>query len=313
VGLRQSQADDADMKSEGIGMPDTPQANGEPPLGPASRGPAPGGRVGKDLLPRVISGVVMAAVALGLTFAGFLPFAGMILAISAIVAWEWGRVVRGVDIDATTMAHIAAVIVAIALVTMGLVGLAMLALLIGAILVGLLATGRHPWTSAGGVAFAGLPGVALIWLREDPNFGLLAVLFVMAIVVVTDTAAYFSGRLIGGPRLWPSVSPNKTWAGLLGAVSASAVAGALYSGPVPGSSAPKLALLGAALAVIAQGGDLAESALKRRFGAKDASNIIPGHGGFMDRIDGLVTAAVAAAIFAAFLNVQDPARALLQW
>lgn len=289
-------------------MADAPQANGEPP-----KGHAPGGRVGKDLLPRVISGVVMAVAAIGLTSAGFLPFAGMILAISVIVAWEWGRVVRGSGIDPTLLAHVAAVVVAIVLVTMGLVGLSVLALLIGAILVGLLATGHHPWTSAAGVAFAGLPGVALIWLRDDPNFGLLAVLFVMAIVVVTDTAAYFSGRLIGGPRLWPSVSPNKTWAGLIGAVTASAIAGALYANLVAGSSPAKLALLGAVLAVVAQGGDLAESALKRRFGAKDASNIIPGHGGFMDRIDGLVTAAVAAALFAAFLNVQEPARALLQW
>jgi phosphatidate cytidylyltransferase len=306
------------MTREGLGMADAPRATGEPPIGSQSNGPAPngpakGGRVGKDLLPRVISGVVMAAVTLGLTFAGFLPFAGLILVIAVIVAWEWGSVVRGVGIDITTIAHVAAVVVAVALVTMGLVALALLALLIGAILVGLLATGRHPWTSATGVAFAGLPAIALIWLRDDPNFGLLAVLFVMIVVVVTDTAAYFSGRLIGGPKLWPRVSPNKTWAGLIGAVTASALAGALYASLVAGSHAAKLALLGAGLAIVAQGGDLAESALKRRFGAKDASNIIPGHGGFMDRIDGLVTAAVAAALFAAFINIQEPARALLQW
>ncbi len=289
-------------------MADAPQGNGEPP-----KGPAPGGRVGKDLIPRVISGVVMAAVALGLTYAGFLPFAAMILVVSVIVAWEWGRIVRGVDVDVVTIAHIAAAVVAISLVAMGLVGLALLALLIGAFLVGLLATGRHPWMSAGGVAFAGLPGVALVWLRDDVAYGLLAVVFIMAIVVVTDTAAYFSGRLIGGPRLWPSVSPNKTWAGLMGAVSASAVAGAAFASLVPGASGLKLAILAAVLAVVAQAGDLAESALKRRFGAKDASNIIPGHGGFMDRIDGLVTAAIAAAVFGAVLNVQEPARAMLQW
>lgn len=290
-------------------MANEPNASG----GGTPAGPAQGGRVGKDLLPRVISGVVMAAVALGLTYAGFYPFAGMILVISVVVSWEWGRVVRGVGVDATLLAHVVAVVAAVALVTMQLVGLGVLALLIGAILVGLLASGRHPLTSAAGVAFAGLPAVALIWLRDDPRFGLSAVLFVMVIVVVTDTAAYFSGRLIGGPKLWPRVSPNKTWAGLLGAVLASAVAGAIFAPAVPGAHAAKLALLGAVLAVIAQGGDLAESALKRRFGAKDASNIIPGHGGFMDRIDGLVTASVAAALFGAFLNVQEPARALLQW
>lgn len=289
-------------------MADPPKSDSLPP-----QGPAPRGRVGKDLLPRLISGVVMAGVALGLTWAGFLPFAAMILLVSCIVAWEWGRVVRGVEFDATMAAHVAAVVAAVALVTMDLVGLALLALLIGAILVALLAMGHHAAVSALGVAFAGLPAVALIWLRADPNFGLLAVLYVMVIVVVTDTAAYFSGRLIGGPRLWPRISPNKTWAGLAGAVIASAVAGFLYAQAVTGAHPERLALLGGIVAVVAQAGDLAESALKRRFGAKDASNIIPGHGGVMDRIDGLVTASVFAAIFAAIINVMEPARALLQW
>ncbi len=294
-------------------MADAPNSGDATPIGAASTGPARGGKIGKDLMPRVISAVIMAAVALAITFAGVLPFAGMITAIALVVAWEWGRIVRGRDMDAILVAHVVAGLVAGALVTMELVGLALLAVLIGAILVGLMAMGRHPWMSAAGVAFTGLPVVALIWLRGDMYFGLLGVLFVMAIVVVTDVAAYFSGRLIGGARLWPSVSPNKTWAGLIGAVAASGVAGALYASLVAGANPAKLAALGAALALVAQAGDLAESALKRRFGAKDASNIIPGHGGFMDRIDGLVTAAVAAALFGAFLNVQEPARAMLQW
>jgi len=114
-----------------------------------------------------------------------------------------------------------------------------------------------------------------------------------------------------GPLLWPQVSPKKTWSGLVGAVGASAVIGALFSLAVSGGSAPRLAAIGAALALIAQAGDLAESALKRRFGAKDAGSILPGHGGVMDRVDGLIAAASAAALAAAAIDMLSPARALL--
>jgi phosphatidate cytidylyltransferase len=270
------------------------------------------GRVGKDLGPRVASALVLGALALGLLWAGAVPFALLVGAVGIVLSWEWGRVVRGGGADAVMFGHIAAVVIADVLAALGLTGIALLALAIGVILVLLLAQGRHPGLSALGVLYAGLPSVALLWLRESEPFGFLAVLFVMLTVVVTDVAAYFSGRLIGGPRLWPAVSPNKTWAGLGGAVAASALFGAIYAQFVPARAVP-LAALAVLLAVIAQAGDLAESALKRRFGAKDASALIPGHGGFMDRVDGLVTASVAAALIAAAVAVQSPARALLQW
>ena len=131
------------------------------------------------------------------------------------------------------------------------------------------------------------------------------------IVATADTAAFLCGRLLRGPLLWPQVSPKKTWSGLAGAVAASAVMGALFSLAVSGASAPRLAAIGAALAVVAQAGDLAESALKRRFGAKDAGSILPGHGGAMDRVDGLIAAASAAALAAAAIDMLSPARALL--
>jgi phosphatidate cytidylyltransferase len=270
-------------------------------------------RIGNDLWPRVLSGVVMVAVTAGLTVAGLWPFAGLLLAVSGFVAWEWGRIVRGVQSDVVMVVHLGVVTVAVALVAMQLPGLALLALLIGAILVTLLCIGRSPGLSALGVGFAGLPAVALIWLRADEPYGLWAVLFVMAMVVVTDTAAYFSGRLIGGPKLWPRVSPSKTWAGLGGAVVGSALAAAAFASLVPKANPLHLALLGAVIAVVAQAGDFAESALKRKFGTKDASQIIPGHGGFMDRVDGLVTAAIFAALFAAVVNIHAPAQALLTW
>jgi phosphatidate cytidylyltransferase len=120
-----------------------------------------------------------------------------------------------------------------------------------------------------------------------------------------------AGRGLAGPKLWPSVSPNKTWAGLFGGVLAGGITGALMALAVPGSSALRLGATAAVLAFLAQMGDLMESAMKRRFGAKDTSALIPGHGGIMDRLDGLVIAATAAGLTGFFVDVHSPARALL--
>jgi phosphatidate cytidylyltransferase len=271
-------------------------------------------RVGSDLWPRVVSGVVLASVAIALTVAGPMPFAVLVLTVALIVSWEWGRVVRGTDMDMVLAAQLGGVAAGIMLAAIDLPALGVLALAIGTILVALLAIGRNSGYSALGVAFAGLPGIAMLWLRGDQGYGLWAVLYIMLIVVVTDVAAYFSGRLVGGPKLWPQVSPNKTWAGLIGAVIASAVVGWIYATYCPVPAAPeKLSLGGALLAVVAQAGDFAESALKRRFGTKDASQLIPGHGGFMDRVDGLTTAAIAAGLYAVINGPTAPALAILTW
>jgi phosphatidate cytidylyltransferase len=139
----------------------------------------------------------------------------------------------------------------------------------------------------------------------------VAVVFLIVIIIAADTAAFVSGRLLGGPKLWPRVSPNKTWAGLIGAVVASAVVGACFWFFVKGASPLWLAGMAAVLGFVSQIGDLVESALKRRFGVKDTSHLIPGHGGIMDRVDGLVAAASAAGLIGMAINVHLPARALL--
>ena len=149
-----------------------------------------------------------------------------------------------------------------------------------------------PWTLAG-IFYIGLPVVALIWLREQDQ-GRVTAFWLLLVVWATDSAAYAAGRLIGGWRLMPSVSPNKTWAGLIGGMVAAAAVGAIL-GAVLELNAGLLAVAGLALALVAQAGDLMESAIKRRFGAKDSGKLIPGHGGLLDRIDGLMTAAPAAA------------------
>ncbi len=148
-----------------------------------------------------------------------------------------------------------------------------------------------------GVLYLGLNLMALIWLRSQPEIGRDLTFFLLLSVWAVDTGAYFAGRLIGGPKLAPRFSPSKTWAGLFGGMAAAAAIGLLWAF-IAGARQPQLALLlGPVIAVIAQTGDIMESALKRRAGAKDSGNLIPGHGGILDRIDGLLLAAPFFALY----------------
>jgi phosphatidate cytidylyltransferase len=164
------------------------------------------------------------------------------------------------------------------------------------------------------VPYAGAMALAPIVLRSDAEFGFLAMIFVFAVVWVTDIAAYFVGRAVGGPKLAPRLSPNKTWSGSIGGVAGAVLAAVLvvHFGGVGGM--PAAIVVAIALSSVAQIGDLAESAIKRRFGVKDASSLIPGHGGLMDRLDGFVAAAVLACLVGlAHGGMDAPARGLLIW
>jgi phosphatidate cytidylyltransferase len=260
---------------------------------------------------RLASGTVLAAIAFGLAYAGPLPFAVLVLVCAIVISWEWGRVVRGAAFDLGFFVHAAAVTAAIALAGCGYAALAVAVLATAAITLVPLYFGRGARLSALGVFYVGLPAVALLWLRSDEPYGFIAVLLVFAIVWTSDTAAFAAGRAIGGPRLWPKVSPKKTWAGLIGALLGGGLAAAALALLVDDLSPLRLLLVGVALGFVAQAGDLAESALKRLFGLKDASDLIPGHGGFMDRMDGLIAAAVVAALYALAVDPHAPARALL--
>jgi phosphatidate cytidylyltransferase len=265
-----------------------------------------------NLKQRIISGAILAAIAFGLAYAGPKPFALLILVIALFVSWEWGRMVRGVATDLAFFVHALAVSTAICLAVFGYAALGAAALVTGAIILVPLVFGRGARLSALGIFYVGLPAVSLLWLRGDEPYGFAAVLLVFAIVWCSDIGAYAAGRLIGGPRLWPRVSPNKTWSGLLGGLAAGSGAAALVAPLLVTEASPlRLALTGLGLSLVAQGGDLAESALKRLFGRKDASDLIPGHGGFMDRMDSIVAVAVAAGLFALILDPRAPARALL--
>jgi phosphatidate cytidylyltransferase len=263
-----------------------------------------------DARRRLVPGVVLAAVTGILTWAGLIPFAALMLVIGLLMCWEWARVVRNGELDITLLVHATSTALAVGLAAAGLAALGLAAVVGGAMIALAIEIGRKPLVSAAGVLYTGVPAVSLLWFRSDEPWGAWAVLFLFTVVAATDTLAYAFGRVIGGPKLWPRVSPNKTWSGFLGGISAAAVVGSLFHLP-SGSSPLALALVGLLLGVVAQAGDLAESALKRSFGVKDASGLIPGHGGFMDRADGIVAAAVAAAVYAMLAGPGAPAAALL--
>jgi phosphatidate cytidylyltransferase len=267
----------------------------------------------QELQQRVVSGLAVAALALAMLLWGPMPFAILLGLVAAAMSWEWNRIVRGTGEDVIAAVHIATALGVAGLAAFGMAGLGLAAVAVGGVTVAALAVGSgHIALSCAGVFYTGLPVIALVWLRgSDGSLGLLAVLFILLAVAATDTAAYFTGRALGGPKLWPSVSPNKTWSGLVGGVTAAALTGAVFPWISGSGWWVWLAGLGLVLGCVAQAGDLAESALKRHFDVKDASDLIPGHGGFMDRMDGIVTASVAAALIAAASEAYAPARALL--
>jgi phosphatidate cytidylyltransferase len=159
---------------------------------------------------------------------------------------------------------------------------------------------RSVWIGAG-IFYAGLSGIALAGLRDGTAAGLIAMLFIFAIVWATDVAAYFTGRHFGGPKLAPRISPSKTWSGAIGGTIAGIVAGTAVSFLADAGSSFWIPLVALVLSIVSQIGDLFESWVKRRFGAKDSSHLIPGHGGVMDRVDGLVFAAFAAYLIVALV------------
>ncbi|MCP8938214.1 phosphatidate cytidylyltransferase [Alsobacter sp. SYSU M60028] len=248
-----------------------------------------------EIRARVVSGIVLAAVALTAAWAGGLLF-GVFWTVAAIVVLREFLMLVGVGAGRLRLVWgVGAVaIAAAAAFAEGAPQTSALAWLIavaGAVLALLLAPGGLRLWSALGVLYASVIAIVPIALRGDPAHGLVAILWLFGVVWLTDIGAYFAGRAIGGPKLWPAVSPKKTWSGFIGGVLAgtlTAVAAVTLAGQALGTtwfSGPGLVALTLAAACVSQGGDLLESALKRKFHVKDSSHLIPGHGGFMDRLD----------------------------
>jgi phosphatidate cytidylyltransferase len=257
---------------------------------------------GRPLATRVLSGLVLAAAALGCAWLGGWAWALLVGLVSAVLAWEWLGICSAGRSAAPGLAGVLAIVappvaVLLTVAAGAWVGLVVLLAAAAAVLGVCAMAGRQgaPWFGLG-VVYVGLPCVAIVWLRERPEAGLETVAWVLALVWVTDVAAYAAGRSFGGAKLAPRVSPGKTWAGLGGGVAGAALVGALAGWWLGLPSVWPLVGLSAALAIVEQLGDLAESAVKRHFGVKDSSAIIPGHGGFLDRVDGLMAVAVAVAV-----------------
>jgi len=266
-----------------------------------------------DLGKRIASGVVMALLAVGAGVLGGWPFALFWAAAAVGVFWEWSAIVAGGAV-AARVAGIAALIAAALAAGAGQISAAAMALAAGVVAVAAAcASGRRGWGAAG-VAYAGIVLIAPMVLRSDPEFGLPAVLFLFAVVWSTDILGYFVGRTIGGPRLAPHISPKKTWSGACGGALGALAAGIAVVYIAGGTALLPVACVAFVLSIASQAGDLFESAVKRRFGVKDASHVIPGHGGLMDRLDGFIAASGVAALVGIMRGGLDAsARGLLLW
>jgi phosphatidate cytidylyltransferase len=261
-----------------------------------------------DLGIRTLSAVILVPVVLAIVWQGGLLFTGFAVALGILMAIEWVKISFGSN-KAQLLVHQ----VAATSVIMGSTKFSLLALIILAALSIFLQRkdGLSFWKCIG-VFYIGLPVLALSLLRDDTEFGLKAVIWCMVIVWSADVMAYFFGRIIGGPKMAPRLSPKKTWAGMLGAIVGAVLASGLLSKSSHIDFWP-LAGLAAVFAIVEQGGDIFESAFKRHYGVKDSGRLIPGHGGVLDRIDGLIAVVFVAAMIGYIHNPLSPAAGLLHW
>ncbi|MEL6316860.1 MAG: phosphatidate cytidylyltransferase [Pseudomonadota bacterium] len=254
----------------------------------------------EDLPRRLLSGLVLGAVATAAIIFGALWFALFVSVIVGVMAWEYRSILTSNDGGFWRRDLFFPLLVALCPMIAHVEGELTPALLLlagAAIATAGIERGEGRdwrWTTPG-LVLLGSAGACLVVLRAQPLYGLETVVWLVAVVVATDVGGYFAGRLLGGPKLAPVLSPKKTWAGLVGGVTLAALVGAWFSAATSGTYFEEVSLVSMVAAVVAQGGDLAESAVKRRFGVKDSSGLIPGHGGALDRFDGLLAATLVAA------------------
>lgn len=269
-----------------------------------------------DLGVRTLSAAVLIPAVLADVWAGGIWFHLFVALIGILMALEWVTIVhRGSPVQFALHAA-GAMCGALLPLDVGLAG-GLVAIAVLAVLSAAVAAHEEPQGPAWrylGVVYVSVPPIAFVILREDPVNGIAAIVLVMLMVWAADTFAYFAGRLIGGPKLAPVISPKKTWAGLIGAMAGSAAAAFAVARTLGLDAALVLVLIAAALAIVEQAGDLFKSAMKRHYGVKDSGRLIPGHGGVIDRVDGLVAVATAAALIgAARAGVERAGTGLLVW
>lgn len=260
-----------------------------------------------NLQVRIVSSVILIVAVLGVTWLGGTAFAVLAAAIAGAIFYEWTSMSRG---EGSAGHHATAAVLLGAVLILLLPGLEA-KLIFGAVAIAVLLSAldarlrsQRLGTTAG-LAYAALSGVSLALLRDGDSRGLAAILFLFATVWATDIMAYFVGRSLGGPKLAPAISPGKTWSGAIGGAIGGVLAGTAAAAAMGHSEVAQAGAVALVLSVVSQLGDLFESWIKRRHGVKDSSQLIPGHGGVMDRVDGLVAAAFALYVIGALLGGAD--------
>ena len=276
----------------------------------------------QNFLRRTASAAVLAPLAILAAFLGSWVFTAVCAISAAVVFWEWSVLVARAAGWHILGPGLAALFIAAILTQEAMPYAAMGVVVFGAFTVAAvsatLPAGHRSdvsarWPAAGPI-YAGIVLICPIMLRSDPELGVAAVLFLFATVWATDIFAYLVGGTLGGPLLWRRVSPKKTWAGAIGGLAGGIAAGSAVAYASAGTQPLVAGVLALILSIAAQFGDLLESWVKRRFGAKDASTLIPGHGGVMDRVDGLMLAALAAVLIGTLrMGMAASARGLLLW
>lgn len=268
-----------------------------------------------DLRPRLISALVLGVVVLALTVIGGLPFRLLCCVTSVIVFDEWTRMTRAKKAGDIFLFARRSLGVALIAFLAGFFAVAVAVVLLAAAFIAVVDRGERKadWVM-GGLIYAALAGFAPGILRDNGPEGLAVLGLVICVVWATDIFAYFTGRTFGGPKLMPIVSPKKTLSGALGGLLAGVAFAAAFSHWLTGEIDVAVLVLAVILSIVGQAGDLFESWIKRRFGVKDSGRLIPGHGGLMDRIDGLIVAAGAAWLFGvAGAGFSHPARAIFEF
>jgi phosphatidate cytidylyltransferase len=278
-----------------------------------------------DLRQRILSAAVLGPAAIACIWFGAEAFAAMLALAMALLAWEWvhlcghrARVFPGMAVPLVVLAAGACAVqdqprIGL-LVLLGGFAASWAASALAATWSARALAARPvaapappAWRLAVGVLYIGIAGIALIALRHDTEAGRANVLFLFLVVWASDIGAYLAGRHFGGPKLAPAISPNKTWSGAAGGLASALLAGgACALAFTPGAALPAVAVVAALVSIASMAGDLAESAIKRHFKVKDSSSLIPGHGGLLDRLDGVLAAAPVAALLSVALGQARP-------
>ena len=266
----------------------------------------------RNLVTRAVTAAVLAPLAIGIVYAGGWFWTVLVTAVSVGIFIEWLMIVGARDNLRVLGAGVGALVVTGLCLGFGRYDGAIPFAVLGLVMVAYLGGDQRHWT-ASGYLYAAAALLASVLVRADAEWGFAALMLVLLVVWAADIGGYFAGRTLGGPKLWPWVSPKKTWSGAIGGFVLGLCVASGFAVLGYGNWLPLLALA-ALLSVVSQLGDLFESAVKRRFGVKDSSQIIPGHGGLMDRLDGYVAAVVAAALFGvARGGIEGAGRGLMMW